>query len=353
MKTLLLTGMVVFNALLVGCGQGTATKINLAKWKLHWEGVRKQNGVETYSPLEETSESVSAIEIASGPGTPGKVAALALVRRTNSAAMTFVGGSLNEPNGNLISIRIDFYNTDSNSATFLIGDIALVRTNTQKLRFVAVSKGNSPLVAKLSAKSMEASEAMPVLVKAGETVSLNYCFVVVPDSFPLCLHFGSAKTEIVLKDFQALEKNTAEEDGFTVSLGGALTIQKDIPVEQFEASDTQRGPIVRFVSESFKKGDQLAASGARSLDVFSVDGRLDGATMHEEIPYFEIYEHHAFIPGKLFVLQTITPIKANISVGPHEVTFTSSLKAQKDDVLGAIINNGGDLHSVLSVMGAN
>jgi hypothetical protein len=343
MKTPHLIGMIVLATQLVGCGKAPGATIDPTKWKLQLTGVRNQGDVSVYYPLEETEDSSTVIEIAPRPNAPTKVASIALVRMTNRAPVVFVGGALSAPKGDLISIKIDFFNADANPATFRVGDVVLVRPDAKQIRLLGVSKGKSPIFAKLSEKLLSSSKTIPVHVNVGETVRLNYCFIVGPDSFPLSFQFGGAKTDIVLKDLQALSRGDAEDHGFTASLAGALDINEAIPAEKFGASVGNGEPIVRFESTSFGKGDRLPMQGSRCM--LTLDG------VPENVPLLQMSQDETYIAGRIFILQSFAPIQTNISVGPFELTFSSSLNAEKSDVLGAIMSNHGDSDYVLSVRG--
>ena len=310
----------------------TLTKIDITKWKVNLiSGVHAQS-VPAYFAFDDDAAS-SVIEIASGAN-KREVSYMAVVRHEQDTPIGFVGGQLGQATDGLIVINIGLSNSDDKPANFLVGDIGLVRASGQRLPVVAVSKWGSPLITKLNSKSVAASLAAPVTVNAGKGFLLNYCFAVVPNSFPLTLQFGTAKTDIVLKDFEALVPPKDDGGGFSVSMAGAIRIGADVPLEKYEAS-AKGQPLVRFESlVELKKGDQLAASGSRSMDTVSVNG--------EEIPLLAIHDGDGYFAGKFAILRPITPIKNSASVASHEVTFTSSFQAQQGDVLSATTTELGN-----------
>jgi hypothetical protein len=342
MRRRLLVSAIMFFVPFAGCqraarpggnASGRAlTRVDLSRWKLQVDGAPIQGGIPAYSPLDETGASSAVIELAAEARAPTNVAYIALVRHKQDAPTAFVGGTVTGPIGSLISVGVELSNSDQKPATFFVGDVALVSSNGQRLRFVAVSKGDSPLVAKFSDKAEKASEAVPVTVDAGETVRLNYCFLITPNSFPLGLQFGTAKTGIILKDSQALSARKTEDEGFSVSLGGAIQVSADFPAQVLESTVGQSGAVLHFESISLKKGDQLAASGARSMDTLpDVPG--------PEVPLVESSQGHMYIAGKLSVLQPITSIRTTATIQGREVTFTNSFQAKAGDVLGATFSN--------------
>jgi hypothetical protein len=308
------------------------TKIDLAKWKLHFDGVAVRSDLPAYFPVDDGGASPAVIEVATEARAPASVAYLALVEHKNDPSAAFVGGVVNGPAGPLISVGIEVTNSDQKPATFFVGDVALVSPSGQRLRFVAVSKGDSPLIAKFSDRAEKASEAVPVIVDAGKTVRLNYCLVLVPNSFPLRLQFGTAKTDISVNDLQALPARKVGDEGSSVSLGGVISLHDDFPSQKLD------GPVLRFESIPFSKGDRLAASGGRTMDTLSDLKDYKGIS-GPEVPLLEMSRGHSYIAGRMFVLQPITPVKATVTVQGREVAFTSSVRAQAGDVLGGSFSN--------------
>jgi hypothetical protein len=309
------------------------TKIDITKWKVNLVSGIHARTVPAYFPLDDDPAAAPVIEIASGANKQ-EVSEMAFVRHEQDAPVGFLGGQLGQATDGLIVINLGLSNADDKPANFLVGDIALIRANGQRLPVVAVSKWNSPLVAKMTPKSVAAALAAPVTVNAGKGFLVNFCFLMVPNSFPLTLQFGTAKTTVVLKDFEALVPPKEEGGGFSVSLAGAIRIGADVPIEKYEVA-SKGSPWVRFESlVELKKGDQLAASGSRSMDTVSIN--------NEEVPLLTIHDGDGYFAGKLSILRPITPVKSRASVASHEVTFTSSLQAQQSDVLSATITELGD-----------
>lgn len=108
-----------------------------------------------------------------------------------------------------------------------------------------------------------------------------------------------------------------------------------MPVRTFEAPVGQRGPVLRFESIYLKKGDQLAASGSKSMDTLSLG---EGP----EVPLLQSFGGHGYVAGRLFVLQPIAPIRTKLTVQGREITFLNFFQAQPGDVLLASISNLDD-----------
>ncbi|MGO9259393.1 MAG: hypothetical protein ACLQU1_24220 [Bryobacteraceae bacterium] len=346
MKRSLLVAQIIVWVPLIWCAQapkdGTTgssnrplTGIDLTKWKLHLEGVRVRGGLPAYFPLDDNAASAAVLEIAPEARAPEDVACLALVKNKRNPPMVFVGGAVDGPADSLISVGVELTNSDQKPVTFLVGDVTLVSPGGQKLRPIAVSGGDSPLVAKFSDNAWRTSGAVPVTVAAGKTVRLNYCLVIGPNSFPLRLQLGTAKTNTVLNDLQTLTERGSQDRGFSVSMAGQLTIDADVPSETFEASVGRGVAVLRFESVALKRGERLAASGGRSMDTLEgVDG--------PDAPLFEIFQGRGYVAGKLFVLQPITPIKAAVTVQGRPVTFANSFQARTGDVLGGTTSGLAD-----------
>ncbi len=307
------------------------TKIDIWKWEVNLvSGIHAQT-VPAYFPFDDDT-AAAVIEIASGANKQ-EVSEIALVRHEQDAPVGFLGGQLEQATDGLIVINLELSNADDKPANFWVGDLALIQANGQRLPVVAVSKGNSPLIAKMTPKSMAAALAAPITVNAGKGFFLNLCFLALPNSFPLTLQFGTAKTAVALKDFDALVPLKEERGGFSGSPGGVLKTLADMPLEKYEAASNGL-PWVRFESlVELKKGDQLAASGSRSKVTVSVN--------NEKVPLFTIHDG-VYFAGKLSILRPITQVKSRASVASREVTFTSSFQAQQGDVLSATTRELGD-----------
>ena len=324
------------------------TKIDLTKWKVTLKGGAYGQIVPAYAPFDERGAS-AVVEVGSGLNR-GAVSSLAVVTLAQNAPLAFMGGTLGRASAGLLSVGVVLHNAGDNPASFRIADIAFLRVNSQRLPVVAVSKWDSPLVAKLSDEAVAASLAVPISVGPGSEIRLNYCFAVDPNDLPLVLRFGTSKTNVVLKDFQSLEPLREERGGLSVSMAGQIKFDHDVPVLKYEALTSKGEAFVRFQATDFHAGDTLAASGGVSYwYTVKVRGTLNREAISEEIPAITLGDGDMYRAGVLSILQPITPIHRSVLISSHEVVFTGSFQAQQGDVMGAIAGSLDDLGgSVLS-----
>jgi hypothetical protein len=323
--------------------------LELTKFNLKFDAVNHQHSVELYCSMTDTDESSKIIEVPPTPDTPAKPAALVLAGRNDNAVSALLGGSLISPNATLVTLRFTLSNTSKESATFHLGDIAVLQPSGKQLRPVALSKGNSLLVARLQDRSLDLTDAIAITVKAGHSAMLTYCYATDPSDFPLRITLRDQPTQLVLSSLPAYAETKSDDNAFGASMAGAMQVSGDIPIEQFHAVDTNGAPIARFESVPFKKGDQLAvymgSNGARSLD--TLEGEVDPA------PYIQTSGGNTYIGGKLYILQTITPTNIRASLGFRALAFESALTEQKGAILGSVVCDIEDSHYVLSVRAAN
>jgi len=348
---LIVTGCVALSA----CTTTTyAADINIKKWNLQVDANRPGDRVFMYMPIDETDESASLIEVPRGIN-PDGLSSLVLVKRKEGRAIFLVGGVLEHPENSLILLHFKVQNNDSNSASFRIGDITLERPDRQAFPYVGISKDDSPLIGKLSDKARESSGRVRVTVESGKATTFNYCFALLPGSFPLRLRFKEIQTEYSVANLDALGiQEATKKDGLHAWILGSITVTKEFHVEPLEASVGSSGTIARFVAErSFSKGDELpgyvnsSLAEARTLEQLEMSERLDGKELKQSFPLLSIVGGKGYYGGRIFILNTISPMELKSSLGMVGLKFTSQFHAEKGDVLGGVVNTN-DVISVLS-----
>ncbi|MGD1277181.1 MAG: hypothetical protein ABR964_08160 [Tepidisphaeraceae bacterium] len=322
-----------------------AADITFDKWAIHVDGVRSQTPVPMYLPSEDTDDSSSVVSIAPCI-TPSRVAAAALALTKSGRWIVFSGGGLTQPTDGLLTLRVNVTNTDAKKATFKLGDVVFKGADGEMFSCVGVSIDSSQLVGKPTEKSREAVKSVPLTIDAGNAVWANYCFVVPSTSLPARLWFGMARTDYLIRKLDDLSVDAAPtEKGMGFSMGGQMDIDVPEGFGTIKASGASGDAIAQYaINPQLKPAGkigvttaaQVGSRGATSMFIIETDERSLGIESHRQFPCAVAMNGVGFyFGGELSFSQAISPIELKTSIGSVGLTFSSSFKAEKGDVLGA------------------
>ena len=327
-----------------------AQEINIDKWIVNVAAYQTTDSMDVYLRSNDSTESGAIIVIPKSPYIKG-LSSVVLVK-SGKETFGFVAGKLCSPGNKLIIIEMQIQNGEKKKRLLNVGDFKLVSNSGQNLPFVAVSKGESYLVAKSTEVAWKSSQEIKLSFEPDENIKMTYCFIVPPKSISVQLMIGKTKTSFI-KECDKLNKYTILSPAM-MELAGQFDLSMNIEVQGVDGTLSHQDSDLMFKSDvKYPKGVPLAAytsnSSARSINQKKIFEKLNGKESTRSLSDLYMFQSGAYLAGQITFLYDIKPFEVYANYGELKLRFLfkSTFQASKGDILAAI-GQVSDASTVLS-----